>query len=330
MIQPFELRLDLPVELAKGVISSTKKVWQVLLASKKGDLNQVKMLVDECPELIYAQYNYTPPIHFAVREGHLKLVKYLLENGAHDPDYKTYPFLDTLNTIAQDRDYYEIDTLLNEYCNDSSMWKYRGDNGNIQLKRTALEIEFQESVNTNNLKRTKEILSEHPEFATDASFFWWEGILMMPSKGFHSEMMELLINYGATIPDVIKWAQAYYFERFDAAGILLKNGMNPNVMSWHHVTILHDMAQKGNLLMVKLLINHGAKINVIEEEYQSTPLGLAVRWGHINVVEYLLDLGADVNLSGTSWSKPIEWAKKKGFSEIENILENASGYQRQN
>ncbi len=49
-------------------------------------------MVDECPELIYAQYNYHPPIHFAVREGHLDLVRYLLRNGAHAPDYRSYPF----------------------------------------------------------------------------------------------------------------------------------------------------------------------------------------------------------------------------------------------
>ena len=63
-----------PMELSNGVICSTTKVWQILQASNQGDLNVVKKLVSECPELVYAQYNYAPPIHFAVREGHLVLV----------------------------------------------------------------------------------------------------------------------------------------------------------------------------------------------------------------------------------------------------------------
>ena len=67
MLQPNELKLNLPVKLFNGAISTTSKVWDMLTAAKNGNMNKVKKLVDECPELIYAQYNYTPPIHFAVR-----------------------------------------------------------------------------------------------------------------------------------------------------------------------------------------------------------------------------------------------------------------------
>ena len=76
MIQPTELKLNLPMTVANSVLSTTTKVWQVLVASKNGDMDSVMNLVAECPELIFAQYNYTPPIHFAVREGHHELVKY--------------------------------------------------------------------------------------------------------------------------------------------------------------------------------------------------------------------------------------------------------------
>src|SRR5215468_8998642 len=98
MIQPDELKPELPMDLSAGT-STTTKIWEILVASKDGDLKRVKELVDENSALIYAQYNYTPPIHFAVREGHTELVKYLLDQGAHDPSYKTYPFLDSLSNI---------------------------------------------------------------------------------------------------------------------------------------------------------------------------------------------------------------------------------------
>src|SRR2546430_222775 len=71
MIQPNELKLNLPMELSNGVISTTAKVWDTLVASYEGNIEKVKNMVGERPELIYAQYNYTPLIHFAVREGHL-------------------------------------------------------------------------------------------------------------------------------------------------------------------------------------------------------------------------------------------------------------------
>ena len=68
-------------------------VWAMFQASWSGDLDQVKALVARRRELALCEYNYTPPIHFAVREGHLEMVRFLLEQGA-DPTYRTYPFHD--------------------------------------------------------------------------------------------------------------------------------------------------------------------------------------------------------------------------------------------
>ena len=60
MLQPHELKLRLPMMLSNGVRSTTEMVWSILKASYEGELEKVKKLVSECPELIYAQYNYTP------------------------------------------------------------------------------------------------------------------------------------------------------------------------------------------------------------------------------------------------------------------------------
>jgi ankyrin repeat protein len=323
MIHPRELKLYLPIEISNGVISTTTKVWEILLASRNGDLNKVKMLADECPELMYAQYNYAPPIHFAVREGHIELVKYLLAHGAHDPDYRFYPFQESLQTVANDRGYTEIENLLNEYAANTTIQRFKGDNGRILYDRTPEENEFEKAVDENDVDKTKQILKRHPEFALDDTYFWSEGILAMPVKDNHREMIELLMSYGAKVPDILKWTQFYYFERFDAAEFIMQKGMNPNVMSWQRVTILHDMAQKGFVDKGELLIKYGADLNLIDDAYESTPLGLAVRWGHVEMVNYLLKQGADINKAGTPWATPLAWAKKKMHNEIEERLINA-------
>jgi uncharacterized protein len=325
MTQPGELKLNLPMELSNGVISTTTKVWEILTASYEGNLVKIKRLVEECPELIYAQYNYTPPIHFAVREGHTELVKYILEKGAHDSSYRIYPFLDNLVTIAEDRNYKEIAQLLNEYAGNPNRQKYKGDNGHIDFQRTLPEQEFQQAVDKEDLEKTRAILNEHPEFAKDETFFWGEGILVMAAKEKNFKLMELLISHGARVPDILKWTQFYYFEKYESAVFLMEKGMNPNTKSWQEVTLLHDMAQKGELKKAELLIKFGADINAIDDEYQSTPLGMAARWGHAEMVNLLLDNGADPNRSGAEWSTPLAWAMKKGNTEVEKILRKTRG-----
>ena len=89
MIQPVEMQKTLPMTLHGGVMSTTTEVWEMLSATRDGDLERVMPLVSRRPELCTCQYNYTPPLHFAVREGHLSLVRALVERGAFDPAYNT-------------------------------------------------------------------------------------------------------------------------------------------------------------------------------------------------------------------------------------------------
>src|SRR5215831_11492400 len=41
MIQPDEMKLNLPMELSNGVISTTTQVWKILTASHAGNITQV-------------------------------------------------------------------------------------------------------------------------------------------------------------------------------------------------------------------------------------------------------------------------------------------------
>jgi hypothetical protein len=323
MLQPNELKLDLPMEVGNGVISTTSKVWEMLSAAHTGDLNKVKSLAADCPELLYAQYNYAPPIHFAVREGHAELVTFLLAQGAHDPDYRFYPFQESLQTVANDRGYTEIENLLDEYAVNTNIQKCKGDNGEIFYGRSPQQAGFEKAVYKNDLDKTRRLLTDHPEFALDETYFWSEGILLFAAQGYHRAMIDLLMSYGAKVPVLLKWAPAYYFKRLDSAAYMMEKGMNPNTMSWQRVSVLHDMTHKGLLDKADLLVKHGADLNSIDDAYQSTPLGLAVRWGQADMVRYLLAKGADPNKAGAAWAAPLAWARKKGYPAIENTLVNA-------
>lgn len=91
MIQPAEMKKTRPLKLHDGVVSTTTDVWNMLVASQAGDLDRVKELAQRCPALLTCQYDYTSPLHLAVREGHLELVRYLVTQAGIDPNCRTHP-----------------------------------------------------------------------------------------------------------------------------------------------------------------------------------------------------------------------------------------------
>lgn len=320
MIQPPEMKLNLGMSVANHVHSTTGKVWEILTASYNGNLAKVQSMVIECPELINAQYNYAPPIHFAVTEQHPELVRFLLEKGALDISYKNYPFLDSLLSMAEDRENNEIVSLLKEYHRFPERSKYKGDCGEIFYERTDDQIAFQDAVDKEQIDKVKSILKDHPEFVKDPTWFWGEGIMMMPAKEKNFALLEVLMDHGAKVPTMTKWCRYYYFEKYESAEFLIKNGMDANHHSWHEVSLLHDMVHEGSIEKATLLLDNGANINAIDKEYHSTPLGFAAKWGQLEMVKLLLDRGANINRSGAKWATPLAWARKKQHTEIEKLL----------
>lgn len=325
MIQPSEMKSTRPMKLHNGVTSTTTDVWNMLTAAFEGDLERVKALAKESPALINCQYDYTSPLHLAVREGHLELVRYLVNEGALDPNYRNHPFLEPLLLTAEDRCYDEIAAFLKQSLSDPTLLHSWKDTGKIDFGRDETEQQFQQFVDEGRHAEVEALLRERPEMATDELFFWGEGILSMPAKEKDFQMVELLMRYGARVPDISKWPKEYYFKQYEGAVYLLEHGMNPNHMNWRHVTLLHDMAYMGEVDKARLLLDHGADINAVDEEYRSTPLGLAVRWGRREMVDLLLARGADPNKAGATWATPLAWARIKGRTEIENQLLAAGG-----
>ncbi len=90
-LQPMELPpeyiINRPEKLPGDCETTTHEVWQVMVSTRDGDLEAVRRLVEGCPGLAHAEYNYTSPIHFAVREGHTELVRFLLGSDLnYEPD----------------------------------------------------------------------------------------------------------------------------------------------------------------------------------------------------------------------------------------------------
>ena len=295
----------------------------MLVASRTGDLDAVRTLVAATPALAACEYNYLPPLHLAVREGHLDVVRCLIEHGADSDAYRTYPYKETLLTMAEDRGHAAIAALLRE----SRPQPTRGavgagvhGTGHIEFPPDPDRTRLGKLVGANALRGVEELLDQRPDLAYDEWSFHAEGILAQAANRGQRPMLDLLLGRGARVPEIAKWGRFYYFKHADVAAVLLERGMNPNHMTWHRTTLVHDTAGEGNVEKLNLLLKHGAAIDVVDDEFQSTPLGFAARWGRREMVGLLLQRGADPNLAGAAWATPLAWAERRQQSEAAAIL----------
>lgn len=74
---------------------------------------------------------------------------------------------------------------------------------------------------------------------------------------------------------------------------LLEAGANPNARDRIlMLTVTHDAAREGFLETVRVLVDHGADVNLADEN-GNLPLHLAAKEGHLEVVKLLLELTED-------------------------------------
>uniref|UniRef100_UPI003AAEEBE4 cyclin-dependent kinase 4 inhibitor C n=1 Tax=Centroberyx gerrardi TaxID=166262 RepID=UPI003AAEEBE4 len=93
--------------------------------------------------------------------------------------------------------------------------------------------------------------------------------------------------YGRTSLQVVKLSNPAVAEA------LLKAGANPNMRDpVCNLTVTHDAAREGFVDTVRVLVDHGADVNLLDE-YGNLPLHLAAREGCLEVVQLLLGLTAD-------------------------------------
>ena len=84
--------------------------------------------------------------------------------------------------------------------------------------------------------------------------------------------------------------------------------------------VIHEAAEKGNLPDVKRHLARGVAVNAKDFD-RYTPLHLAAREGHKEVVEYLVGKGADVNAKAPAWGRtPLGTAAERGHTDVVEIL----------
>ncbi|NII28520.1 ankyrin repeat domain-containing protein [Pseudoflavitalea sp. X16] len=113
----------------------------------------------------------------------------------------------------------------------------------------------------------------------------------------------------------------------ELTNFLFQQGMDANYRSWLGITPLHVYARRNDIENVTLFLEHRADINAVEEEFYSTPLGLAAKYGKLPMVEFLLKQGADPNKAGAPWATPLAWATRRGHQDVITLLKQYNAHE---
>ncbi|HXT10886.1 MAG TPA: ankyrin repeat domain-containing protein [Candidatus Angelobacter sp.] len=133
----------------------------------------------------------------------------------------------------------------------------------------------------------------------------------------HKAMVELLISRGADINRVNPLEQVVSKNYTAVAEVLLTH--NADVNGQGSTAPLHDAAQNGATNLIQLLLNHGADVSVTNN-YGSTPLHLAARAGEVAAAKMLLAAHAPIEAKDNGGETPLHLAADAGKADMISLL----------
>lgn len=101
---------------------------------------------------------------------------------------------------------------------------------------------------------------------------------------------------------------------------LLNQGVDVNTVSNIGMTPLMMAVLRRKLEMVKFLITHEANIDAKRPEFGQTALMWAANGGQEQMVQFLVEQGADINMQDEKGWTALMWAARRGSSAVINVL----------
>jgi len=175
-----------------------------------------------------------------------------------------------------------------------------------------------------DLEEVKQLISSDPQLThqrdeTEKTPLHWA------CRGVHEDVAIYLINAGADVNAIDK-NQISPLHSIAARGniriaeLLIENGANVNLQDYEKQTPLHYAGIYGFDQMVVLLIDNGADLEA-RNSRERTPLILSARErGYINVIQVLVERGADINAKDKYQSTALDLAAWRGFEDVVNYL----------
>jgi len=310
--------------------------YTISVAAAVGDQERVMELLRKEPGLARRLDSArVSPLCYAAAEGHLHIVRLLLEHGAEPnlPEESAPNGAALFNACC--RNHFEVAELLLAHDADP----------NAGADSSGCCLTICEVCHGKQAKPLQQLLRRHgaysPPYAMNAQelrralrarhpVIQHDEFLGNILAKRDSRLLKLCLDGDPTMPR--RLASGDYPRAPAMFRMLLARGLDPNKTDWLGRTTLHFCAANGDRAIAALLCNAGADINARDLEWKGTPLAAAVRsWceeqnpsqakRRRQMVEFLLKRGAATNLPDDEpWATPLAWAQKRGRADIARLL----------
>lgn len=279
------------------------------MAAGRGRREVVNLLLDQGTEVGPLDLSYpfrqqfgesesfATPLHAAANNGHLDVVKLLLERGA-DPNMKNDVEDTALQLAAFNGQFSIVVQLINEHADLEAYNKFRL----TPLHRAT--VNGHDDVVNYIIRRGVNINARD---VNDWTPLHWA------ARDRQMMVVKALVDHGAdvNIQSKLGWTPltlAFKCGSIEIVTFLLQNGatLQPTYSS---LTPLHIAADSGSLDLVKLIIEIGADKDA-QDSNGGTPLHYAAYQRSLDVVELLLEHGARFKANVEGWT-PLHFAAEK-------------------
>uniref|UniRef100_A0A8C7S313 Ankyrin repeat and KH domain containing 1 n=1 Tax=Oncorhynchus mykiss TaxID=8022 RepID=A0A8C7S313_ONCMY len=149
--------------------------------------------------------------------------------------------------------------------------------------------------------------------------------LMAAASGGYVDIVKLLLVHGADVNaqsstgnTALTYACAGGF--LDVVKVLLKEGANIEDHNENGHTPLMEAASAGHVEVARVLLEYGAGINTHSNEFKESALTLACYKGHLDMVRFLLEAGADQEHKTDEMHTALMEACMDGHVEVARLL----------